>query len=113
MNLWEAVRSLSHETGMTYASASKILGKGSGYVSHMAGRRNCPSFDNANMIVRAFGYSICLVRQGDEPELAFVVDETMGNTSYTSGAKEAALRKERERRRKALQAELDRLNELD
>lgn len=113
MDLKGAVMQLSRDTGLTYAAASRILGHKDAYVSSAVGRGKCPSFDNANLIVRAFGYSICLVKQGDEPKLSIVVDETMDGVSFTAKSKEAAARKERERRRKALQAELDRLNEMD
>lgn len=113
MDIWSAVKRISHETGLPMTSISKSLGHHDTYVSNALGRGKCPSFDNANTIVREFGYSVCLIKQGDEPDSSLVIDETMDDRRFTARAKESASRMERERRRKALQAELDRLNELD
>lgn len=111
MDIWSAIKKLSHETGMPMTSVSKQLEHSDAYVFNMFGRGKCPSFDNANKVIRAYGYSICLVRQGEEPEAAIAIDETMDGRSFTAKERESAARKERERRRAALLAELERLGD--
>ena len=113
MNIAEAVNLMASENGMTLATVSRATGHAHTYVSSTLGRGRCPSFDNMNEIVRAAGYTICMVKQGCEPEGAIIVTETLKQKKLSDKEKAERARKERARRRKALLAELERLDAED
>lgn len=110
MNIHEAMKKIADDTGMTFAALSRAMGRHYTYISSNLGRGRCPLFDNVIEMVRTAGYSICIVRQGDEPEGSIVVDTSLDAKKQTARQRDAQLRKERERRKKALLAELERLD---
>lgn len=113
MNVWDALKHAVRESGMSYPAVEESIGRGRNYISGNMSRKSCPSYDNALMLFKACGYTLCIVKMGDEPEGAILVDETLPEATLTTQERDERKHQERERRRKALQAELDRLNELD
>lgn len=110
MNIWEALTEAAQSTGLSLHAIEKGMGKGRSYITSNISRGSCPSTDNAIKIFRECGYSFCVVKDTEIPEGAIVIDTTMAETRLSEKAKKERLAKARERRRKALLAELERLD---
>ena len=102
MNVWDALKKTIHDTGMSYTSVEKVICRGKNYIAGNMSRKSCPSYDNALLMFRACGYTLCIVRQGDEPEGAIMVDETLPEANLSAEERSKRVSEERERRRKAL-----------
>lgn len=110
MDIKDAIMGIAEAEGVTFSSLSTAMGRNHTYISSNLGRGRCPLFDNVLEMASALGYSVCLIKSGDEPDGACVVDEYLTLKKLSANKREARLKRERERRRRELLAELEKLD---
>ena len=74
MKFYDIVYMLARDNGMTIENLSHKLGKGSKYISSSRNRGSIPQVDNAAMILKACGYTLCAVPKKRIPKNAIKID---------------------------------------
>ena len=94
MDVQEAIKAASEESGVRLTKVSVALGFRRHYVHTVLYHNSVPSVDSFGMMLAACGYSLCAVK--DVPDGAIVIDSFIDGTTYEERLAEIAEQDESE-----------------
>lgn len=74
MDFYDIVKHAADDAGISISAVGRAMGKPSNYVSNGVGKGASPRLDTAAAMLRACGYTLCALPDGNVPAGALVID---------------------------------------